>query len=109
MNGSMIFGLILLYLIIAAVLAIIPLNIANAKGYGSKAWWVYGFFAWPFAIIHIACLPNRNTIKVIIDTPAPDSTTLNVTEEIDKYRELYEEGVISEEEFEAKRKQFLTI
>lgn len=100
---------IIIYLAIAAALAIIPANIAEVKGYRFAVWWLYGFLLWPFATIHIACLPNKNAIKVIIDALGHERKPFDAANEIDKYNELYEQGVISGEEFEKKRKQLLTI
>lgn len=43
-------------LVLGAVLAIIPAKIAESKGRSFGAWWVYGFFLWIVALVHILVL-----------------------------------------------------
>ena len=51
---------LLLTLAFAALLALIPANIAKNKGYSFGLWWFYGWMLWIVAIIHVALIPNKN-------------------------------------------------
>lgn len=51
---------LLLTLVIGSLMALIPAAIAKSKGRSFGLWWLYGFFLWLIAIIHVACLPNPN-------------------------------------------------
>lgn len=50
-----------LALIIAAALGLIPATIAKQKGYSFGLWWFYGWMLFIVAIIHVACLEDKNT------------------------------------------------
>ena len=54
-----------LYLIIDALLSLIPTSIANNKGKSFGLWYLYSFFLWPIAFIHSLCLPNEKRIEEI--------------------------------------------
>lgn len=54
-----------LYLIISALLSLIPTSIANNKGKSFGLWYLYSFFLWPIAFIHSLCLPNEKRIEEI--------------------------------------------
>lgn len=90
----------ILWIIIAAGLGIIPANIAKTKGYDNFAlWWLYGWMLFIVAIIHVSVIPDRS-VPVIYDNPA---------EELKKYKELLDQGIITQEEFDAKKEQLLAI
>ncbi len=93
-------------LLIAAGLALIPANIAQKKGHSFGLWWFYGWMLFIVAIIHVQFIPDRN---------APDtktvqrlSTGISVADELKKYKELYDQGVLTEEEFKTKKAQLLS-
>lgn len=83
-------------LFFAAILGLIPGFIAKSKGYSFGAWWLYGFLIFIAAIIHVLFIPNKKNIEQ------------KVTNELERYKKLLEEGIISEEDFEAKKEELKT-
>ncbi len=57
-------------LVVLSLLSLIPAAIARSKGKSFGAWWVYGFFLWPIAVIHAAVMkPDRQAAAArIIET-----------------------------------------
>lgn len=49
-----------MFLIVAAVLGLIPATIAKNKGYSFGLWWFYGWMLFIVAIIHVLFIPNKN-------------------------------------------------
>ena len=49
-----------LTLCIAALLGLIPANIAKEKGYSFGLWWFYGWMLFIVAIIHVNFLPDKH-------------------------------------------------
>ena len=90
-------------LVVAAGLAFIPANIAKRKGYSFGLWWFYGWMLFIVAIIHVNCIPDKNAQQV------PTSGNASVADELKKYKELLDQGVITEEEFQAKKEQLLKL
>ena len=94
-------------LIIAAGLGVIPAYIARDKGYSFGRWWFYGWMLFIVAIIHVCLIPDKNAPQTppagAVHRPPPRGTA----DEIMKYKELLDTGVITPEEFEAKKKQLL--
>ncbi len=86
---------------IAALLGLIPANIAKNKGYSFGLWWFYGWMLFIVAIIHVNFIPDKNN--------PISSTNNNVSsaDELKKYNDLKEQGVITEEEFQEKKNQLL--
>lgn len=87
---------LLIMLFFAAILGLIPGFIAKSKGYSFGAWWLYGFLIFIAAIIHVLFIPNKKNIEQ------------KVTNELERYKKLLEEGIISEEDFEAKKEELKT-
>ena len=58
------------FLVIAALLGLIPAFIAQSKGRSFGAWWLYGFLLFIVAIIHVLFVTPRNTVGTV----ASDST-----------------------------------
>jgi len=108
-------GYWIISLIIAAGLAFIPANIAKNKGYSFGLWWFYGWMLFIVAIIHVSCIPDKNAQQIPAQSAAqtPYAPILNsersVADEIKKYKELMDQGVITEEEFQAKKRQLLKL
>lgn len=106
-------GYWMLSLIIAAGLAFIPANIAKNKGYSFGLWWFYGWMIFIVAIIHVSFIPDKNARQIPIQSALPKNHATpqysgrSVADEIKKYRELMDQGIISEEEFQAKKEQLL--
>ena len=74
-------------LFFAAILGLITGFIAKSKGYSFGAWWLYGFLIFIVAIIHVLVIPNKKNIEQ------------KVINELERYKKLFEEGIITEEEF----------
>ena len=104
-------GTFLVGLLIAAGLAFIPANIAKKKGYSFGLWWVYGWLLFIVAIIHVNLIPDKNVQQTQANAAAvsPSRSVANqsAADELKKYKELLDQGVISEEEFKAKKEQLL--
>lgn len=83
-------------LFFAAILGLILGFIAKSKGYSFGAWWLYGFLIFIGAIIHVLFIPNKKNIEQ------------KVINELERYKKLLEEGIISEEDFEAKKEELKT-
>ena len=80
----------------------------NIFDYTDLAWTVMGLLAGVFVLAFIkrSKLFNRkDTLKVEIANP--QSAPVSNADEIKKYKELLDSGVISQEEFDAKKKQLL--
>ena len=103
-------------LAVSALLALIPATIAKNKGYRAGLWWLYGFFLFWIALIHALCLkdlmaqPQKVTVVRTIPAkpaaPAPSANDANV-KKLKQYKELLDSGVITQEEFEQKKKELL--
>lgn len=108
----------LLGLIIAAGLGFIPANLAKNKGHNFWLWWFYGWMLFIVAIIHVNFIPDKNSPAVPQNLsttatnipPVTHTSSINsVADEIKKYKELLDSGIITEEEFQAKKKQLLNL
>ncbi|MCC8161565.1 MAG: SHOCT domain-containing protein [Oscillospiraceae bacterium] len=96
----------LVSLIIAAGLGFIPAAIAKKKGYNFGLWWLYGWLLFIVAIIHVSLIPDKNAAQT--DSPVYQATSAqSAADELRKYKELTDSGVITEEEFAAKKKEQL--
>ena len=84
---------LLTMLFFAAILGLIPGFIAKSKGYSFGAWWLYGFLIFIVAIIHVLVIPNKKNIEQ------------KVINELERYKKLFEEGIITEEEFDSKKEE----
>ncbi len=103
-------------LIVAALLALIPANIAKKKGHSFGVWWLYGWFLFIVALIHVQFIEDKNAPKM----PYPNgyipyvpvetkSESESAADELSKYKELFDQGVLTEEEFNAKKEQLLKL
>lgn len=93
-------------LAIAALLGLIPANIAKEKGYSFGLWWFYGWMLFIVAIIHVQLIPDKNANNGTRHRPnsipyCPPSQTY-ASEESKEYKELIVQGDITEE-FEKKK------
>lgn len=100
----------IIILAVAAVLGFIPANIAKKKGHSFGLWWFYGWMLFIVAIIHVQFIEDYNApqkeAKVIATFNSPNSS-YSTADEIKKYKELFEQGVITEDEFNRKKQQLL--
>lgn len=86
-------------LIIAAGLGVIPAKIAEQKGYSFWLWWFYGWMLFIVAIIHVQFIPDKNSPNIPKGVSAADELT--------KYKKLFDEGILSQEEFDKKKADLL--
>ena len=100
----------ILTLVIAAFLGLIPANIAKKKGHSFGLWWFYGWMLFIAAIIHVQFIEDYNAPQKKASIPAATSFSnpaFSTADEIKKYKELWDQGIITEEEFQKKKKQLL--
>ena len=110
-DGIFIFGLI-----VAAGLAFIPASIAKKKGYSFGLWWLYGWLLFIVAIIHVTVIPNKNEVRPHnAQNPQGSAPAVSVVtnhsaaDELKKYKDLLDSGVITQEEFAIKKEQLLKL
>ena len=103
-------GYLIGVIIVAVVFGLITKHINESKGYqGGFAW---GFWLGFIGIIVVACrsdtrvytqTQNRNTADSSYSVHHDES----VVDELKKYKELMDEGIITQLEFQAKKEQLL--
>lgn len=91
-------------LLVAAVLGIIPAKIAQSKGYDFTLWWFYGWMLFIVAIVHALVLPDKNEQKKVGNSFSGSSA-----DELLKYKKLLDDEIITQEEFDEKKKQLLNL
>lgn len=115
-------------LVIAAFLGLIPANIAKNKGRSFGLWWFYGWMLFIVALPHALLMQdlggaaqnyspqvsfdnydNNNTITQPAESPISSSPSQDSFDHIIQYKELLDAGVITQEEFDSKRKELLGI
>ncbi len=97
-------------LIIAAGLGVIPAYIARDKGYSFGRWWFYGWMLFIVAMIHISLLPDKNARPASPPSPPPRKPPAwGAADEIRKYKELLDSGILTQEEFDRKKAQLLDL
>lgn len=100
----------IIILAVAAVLGFIPANIAKKKGHSFGLWWFYGWMLFIVAIIHVQFIEDYNSPQKEMNSfPSynPASLGYSTADEIKKYKELLDQGVITEAEFNRKKQQLL--
>ena len=95
--------------IIPIVFGLICRAISNGRGMKGGFWW--GFLLGIIGVIVVAVRPNDKQEASNNVAPAVafnnTSTRVSDSDEIKKYKELLDSGIITQEEFEAKKKQLL--
>lgn len=67
------------------------------------------------AIIHVSLIPNKNARQAPINAATyipycpPSNSGQSVADELKKYKELKDQGVLTDEEFIAKKEQLLKL
>lgn len=95
---------------VAALLGLIPANIAKNKGHSFGLWWFYGWMLFIVAIIHVQFIEDYNASKKEVKVVAsldPSTPVYSAADEIKKYKELLDQGVITESEFNQKKQKLL--
>lgn len=102
--------IIVLFVILAVKvgIALIPANIAKKKGYSFAGFFIMGIFFFLIGLIVSLCLDDKTVQPNDIIIQKSDNYNSSVADEIKKFKELMDNGVISSEEFEAKKKELLT-
>ena len=99
-------------LVLAAVLGLIPAYIAKSKGRSFALWWIYGWMLFIVAIIHVQFISDFNgndAEKRSSSIPYSPSSLGTVADEIQKYKNLLDQGTITEEEYREKKEQLLRL
>ena len=120
-------------IILAIPLGLIPAFLAKKKGHNFGLWWLYGWALFIVAIIHVMFIEDKTAAKASdynsINTsyapvkysavPTQTEITKNETEQTTKVslgntvedlrslKELLDSEIITQEEFDAKKKQIL--
>ena len=99
--------------IFAFIFGLVTMSIATSKG-RSAGWFWMGFFFDIIGIIIISCLPDVRNQKPAVAANVDSETAKGINEpqidkfdEIRKYKELLDDGIITQEEFETKKKELL--
>lgn len=108
---------IFLVLIIAALLAFIPANIAKNKGYEFGTWYIYGLFLFIIAFVHSMILKDisdeikedndENKDEEMIVEDVESSKELDKIKIITMYKKLLDDNALTQEEYEKKKKDIL--
>ena len=103
-----------IYLIVgaslAAGLAFIPAYPAKDKGYSFGVWWLYGWALFIVAIIHVNLIPDMKNQNANNSTPVDSlKSAHDMADALKKLKELKDQGVITEEEFQTKKEQYLKL
>ena len=75
----------------------------------------YGWMLFIVAIIHVSLIPDKNAQQTPIHSASsipycsPSVSSQSAADELKKYKELKDQGVITEEEFQAKKEQLLKL
>ena len=93
-------------LVVAAFLGLIPATIAKNKGYSFGLWWFFGWMLFIVAICAVFALPDKNAQAQEFNQPP---STQSVADELLKFKELLDAGVITEDEFKAKKDQLMKL
>ena len=107
--------LFLVSLIIAAALGLIPAFIAKSKGYSFGLWWFYGWMLFIVAVIHVCVIPDKNVAKkgnalsTYVDNNSKIEKSQFATSQLKEYKHLYDQGIITEDEFNAKKDHLLKL
>lgn len=88
-------------LLIAAVIGVIPAFIAQSKGRNFLLWYVYGVALFIIALIHSLLLKAPDRPPLVVRAAHSEA------EELERFAKLKDQGLLTEEEFAAKKRQIL--
>lgn len=103
---------ILSALTISSLIGIIPGYVAHNKGYSFIGYWLFGWILFIPALIVTLVLPDllaQQTYNTVSMAPFQTVSNFSAADEIIKYKKLLDDGIISEEEFQTKKKQLLKL
>lgn len=123
---------LLIGIILAIPLGLIPAYMAKNKGHSFGLWWFYGWALFIVAIIHVNFIEDYNatnnnfssqqyTPQRYIGQPTTSKPSYanaepqksksfnDVSEELKTLKELLDNGVLTQEEFDTKKKEILSI
>ena len=81
-------------------------KIAEKKGYGFAGFFLLGIFFFIIGLIVSLCLSDKNA-QINNQNNAVNAPKVSESEELLRLKKLLDENVITQEEFEAKKKQLL--
>lgn len=101
-------------LLLRMLFGFIPGLIAKRKGYSFILCWLYGCLLFIIATIHVSLLPDKNVQQIPvrsnnISNCPPQNSEQRTMEMLKKYKELFDQGAITEAEFQAKKDQLLKL
>lgn len=119
-------------IILAIPLGLIPANIAKKKGHSFGLWWFYGWALFIVAIIHVNFIEDYNATNNSFSSqqytpqqyigqqaaskpsyanaePQKTKSFNDVSEELKTLKELLDNGVLTQDEFDAKKKEILSL
>ena len=100
----------ILSLTIAAFLGLIPASIAQKKGYNFCLWWLYGWGLFIVAIVHVTLIPDKEEKKLTSNNRNEDNATdISEIEKLKQYKALLDEGILTKDEFEMKKRKILKL
>ena len=93
--------------IMAALLGLIPASIARRKGYSFGLWWFYGWMLFIVAIIHVNLIEDKTQPKTPSYAYGAPPAAPSAADELKKYKDPYDQGAITEIEFQQMKAQLL--
>ena len=98
-NSAMVLMLfyIIFLLVILFVILPIPARIASKKGYSYIGFLFFAIFFYPIALVVALLIDDKNSYKSESDK----------ADALLKYKQLLDEGAITQEEFERKKKEYM--
>ena len=100
-------GYLVFSLVLAAGLGLIPATIAQKKGYSFGLWWFYGWMLFIVAIIHVNLIEDKTQPKMPSYVYGAPPAAPSAADELKKYKDLYDQGAITEIEFQQMKAQLL--
>jgi hypothetical protein len=91
-------GILAIGFFIGIVGALIPATIAERKGQSGPLFFLFGLFAWPFAMAVAFLMEDKN---------AGRSNPSDRAEQINKWMVLRDQGAITDEQFQAEKTKIL--
>ena len=85
-------------IVITLTLAVLPAVIANLKGHNPLLWYLYGCVFFPTALLQALLLSNRKW---------RGADGISQADELERWARLRDVGLLTEVEFERKKKQLL--